>query len=530
MIGRINGYFWGRVALFLFIFFALCWIDDFFCIWRLKKIGENIQGQLTYIEILSKTLFISQYFFATLFVYLALFLKNKVVSISILIVFWIFITIDLVCHFIYGRPADLNNISMLNAAVANYSDAVSMYLPEIIKAIFRTSIFFVPCILMCFYRKWFYIKGSKFFFCFSFLALLGIFLVILLFKGVQALNGFPKGFNYLFSTIVIELNNRISPRLFVSTTPNAFYHELGKDIKNIIVVVDESIEFSYFAKNMNLTDSSNIQSFGRSYSAANCSASSNYIIRKAYWLSNNGVLSDMRETDSLFTLAKKHAFKVVYIDNQNVLKDKTVRNYITNDELESIDVIIEGSGPAWSRDIGSLSKLEELIKQEGRHFIFINKVGAHFPYQNAIDPNLVSSHKIVNYERALRSSSIGFIKQLSKMIDNRSIVFYTSDHGQNFFAKSSHCNSAEMAIKEEFSVPFVIISKNTKLNKAIKKEALTNKTNHLIFSESIRNVMGEDLMDVSGCFDINNDKYTSAIYGQPFKLLGKLPTSKIYEY
>jgi hypothetical protein len=113
--------------------------------------------------------------------------------------------------------------------------------------------------------------------------------------------GFPKGFSYGFGSVSVELNNFIQSGMEKkSYTPQQ--GALVKDMHNIIVVIDESIEWNKFEETK-IGGSDGRIDYGRSFSAANCSAASNFILRRAGW--NRDENTEIKQIDSLFVLAKK---------------------------------------------------------------------------------------------------------------------------------------------------------------------------------------------------------------------------------
>ena len=115
------------------------------------------------------------------------------------------------------------------------------------------------------------------------------------------------------------------------------------NIKNIILVVDESISFDEMSRKIKtINRKDGFFDFGKTISAANCSATSNYILRKG---SQKRIDNSFKlfETKSIFDLAKMDNYSTYYIDAQGVLHDQNVRNYFTNQEIKFIDKVIDVS-------------------------------------------------------------------------------------------------------------------------------------------------------------------------------------------
>ena len=469
--------------------------------------------------------FIVEYILAIIILLTATQLK-KVWCCSFLTLLWILVGVDLVAHLIYHRPADINNISMLNASIANIGDAFHQYSDLILDVIGKTSLLFIPLFLINLLGK----KRAQLsiqMFSVSMATLLFCYIFILVSRGAPALVGFPKGFSYAFGSAMIKLNSELTPLKKIDTQKLATYRADNYNIQNVVVVIDESIEYSYFKKLFN-ANSPYVVNYGRSFSGGNCSATSNYILRKGYWNLKSSTQIDIQQAPSLFAIAQRQGYQTTYIDNQNVLKDKTIRNYIDDDEIHHINTRISNDAPLHLRDMSSLEQIQALLTNDQKNFIFINKVGAHFPYAQTIPPELATSQNEDNYMISISHNSVQYLKELINSIDDKTVVFYTSDHGQNLRAAATHCNSGNNISSNEYSVPFLVITKNKELLDQLKigSSTLFETGNHLIFSESIRNILGEEIPGAISIFKnltLQADYY--GMYGQPFSFFGVCPSS-----
>ena len=103
-------------------------------------------------------------------------------------------------------------------------------------------------------------------------------------------------------------------------------------------------------------------------------------------------------------IAKENMWKTYYIDAQGVLKDRTVRNYFTDREINSIDKYVDLTYfdiPFRDRQIPK--EIEKIISNnKEKTFIFINKAGIHFPYDQALERDDVDKEKMINYENNCR--------------------------------------------------------------------------------------------------------------------------------
>lgn len=525
------------IIFFIYITFVYVASDKFFVIDRFFSIGGAYPTAFGYC---SKFLFIFEYFLAISALVCATRLPNKLLGNSLITIVCFFIFLDIAAFNVYGRPADIFNIAMLNAAVANTKDALFEYGKPILKALFFTTLIYIPLILFSFR---FTEKGGRSLrkvFLIMLMGLLTIYTSTLIIKGAPALVGFPKGFSYIFASLSIKLNSLISPinhkQIEELTSPVT-----NDKFNNIIVVIDESVEYSKYLEvkkqwqkeNNRLLGEGNFVDFGLTFSGANCSAPSNYVIRKATFESDGETLL-MSQVPSLFEIAKQKGYSVTYIDNQHVLEDPTIRNYIDDKEASLVAQVYSPRQPEYVRDLASIEIIGRILKNTRKNFIFVNKVGAHFPYENTIDPQYRTNNRLKNYSISLQRNSIQFLDELSKSLTVDTVLFYTSDHGQNLFSKATHCNTGNDISPKEYFVPFVIATGNSELLNSLKvsKNLFSKKGKHLThlhFSESIRNLLGVEIKNKPSVFKVNlvleqrSNSYCG-LYGQPMSFFGRNPS------
>ena len=333
--------------------------DGFYAVERFYAIGLNTQGNLGLAEYFRRFVFIGEYILAVTILFTATNIRRLYGAI-ILIGLWILFSIDLITHQIYGRPADVSNIAMLNASVANLSDALVQYKDIILTSLAKTTAIFLPLIIISSINlsNGIWQKINNLFFFSSFACLLFFYVFILVNRGAPALIGFPKGFSYGFGSLMVKINSEFTPIQTINTVPTTLLSEVRNEIRNIIVVVDESVEYGYFNQEFQ-NNAASIVDFGKSFSGGNCSATSNYIIRKGYWEKSQGNSLGIKQVESLFSIAKRHGFYTTYVDNQSVLRDKTIRNYIDETELGQITNPIHNDAPPCMKEISKRLTLFE---------------------------------------------------------------------------------------------------------------------------------------------------------------------------
>ena len=242
----------------------------------------------------------------------------------------------------------------------------------------------------------------------------------------------------------------------------------------------------------------------------------------------------MFQVPSLFEIARQKGYRITYVDNQHVLEDRTVRNYIDDKEASLINEIYSPMQPGYARDLVSIEFINRVLKNSSKNFIFVNKVGAHFPYEMTINPLYRTNSKLTNYSISLQQNSIQFLDKLSKSLTTDTVLFYTSDHGQNFSSGATHCNTGKDISPKEYFVPFIVGTANLGLLTHLKaNQSLFEKNRkyltHLHFSESIRNLLGVEIKNKPSIFKASlflkqQSNLYCGLYGQPMSFLGRNPS------
>jgi glucan phosphoethanolaminetransferase (alkaline phosphatase superfamily) len=270
--------------------------------------------------------------------------------------------------------------------------------------------------------------------------------------------------------------------------------------EKIVLVMDESIRGDYLSLNdpavettpFLLSRSKDIANFGIAVSASNCSAESRMVTR--YGLRDDDVETPWKELKSRTTLwqyAHKAGFKTVYIDTVGT----PVLPYygMTATELKFVDdrIIVTGT-PLYSRDERVADRLAELLRTPGRLFIYVEKYGAHVPYdkmyppsENVFGADLQAPFRLENrgdlirhYKDAIRWSVDRFFSVvLAKGLPPDALILYTSDHGQSLSESASrqtHCSTSATAAKAEGSVPLFAMTSDPTWDGMLRQAAAAN--------------------------------------------------------
>lgn len=363
-----------------------------------------------------------------------------------------------------------------------------------------------------------------------------IFTFLIYYKGGSGALGLPSFYTPLsYSSLVLyeisqdDFGTRESINIERKDT------NVGHDI---IFILDESVSANYLdinnssGVNSSLKDTySNLDiiNFGYAASIANCSNPSNITLR--YGGTREGYKKIIHSKPSIWQYAQNSGLKTIYIDAQRT--DGELQNGMTVQEQSNIDKFIQfDKVSVQNRDQEAANLLIDLINNDTNEFVFINKMGLHFPihdkYPDAFlkyEPALPRGNWLdvsdtglrtgfdgtqedwVQYRNSYRNTiewNVGeFFSKILKNADlNKSVIIYTSDHGQDLHERNNpgintHC-SADPTI-EEGLVPLVIIQ-GTNLNTLDWKKSINenkNKSSHYNIFPSLLKIMKYDSIEVN---------------------------------
>ena len=332
---------------------------------------------------------------------------------------------------------------------------------------------------------------------------------------------------------------------------------------DIVLLVDESISGQYLDINnphgvysgLKAPDNGvSTHNFGLAASIAHCSAAVNMTLRhggtRDDYIRINGSMP------SIWAYAKKAGMETVYID---VPRTKRVFNNMMNEsELKDIDQWIEFDDvPIQRRDYASADALAGFLNDGKRQFIYLQKIGAHFPIHDKYPDEYMrykpalprgqflnisdtgdrtgfsgSRESWITYRNSYRNTLIwnvgAFFDRLLSQADLAgSTIIYTSDHGQNLHERGgtgvvTHCSPDPKP--EEGLVPLVVIDTPQAAGQpgAIDWDAAIakgrNRSSHFQIFPTVLEMMGYDA------------KAVQAIYGSDLLTANQAPFAFNYQF
>lgn len=448
---------------------------------------------------------------------------------------------------IMGYPPTLGDAKILWIETGQAMAAFMFYWSELIPPLIFSLVFFVAFVLPV--RPIKPIKKYWVLLPITALPLLPLIMIsgMLVIKGGGAGVGIPGGM-FALSSYITSIMYEVSKQPNIEREAVPYPAPPTSMIKNIILVVDESISSDFISLSPDTTitpilanNRDIIASFGQASSGHNCSSFSNAILR--WGISPTSLLS-AEKLPTIWQYAKAAGFTTTYIDAQK--HPGTYGNLMDLRETEAIDNIIQFNSPQIERDINYISNdfeaaktIIKLTSETKYNFIYINKLGVHFPYEGKY-PEEFSEHKphmslfeplgnstrkqlINSYKNAISWNIDGFFKPLinSGRLQN-TVVIYTSDHGQNLLDQgtATHCNRNN-ASPYQALVPLLIMTRDKTLLDTFKKTSISNKNaaSHFNIFPTVLTLMGYPT-------ELVEQDYTKTLFS-PIQRLGKYSTGNL---
>lgn len=359
-------------------------------------------------------------------------------------------------------------------------------------------------------------------------------MVMLFFRGGDGAKALPAPFTTLAYAGLLSYESITTvrgPRIAVNL------HRNQNQLEHIVLIVDESVSANYLDLNNDLgiktglkTAPPNISlyNYGYAASATNCSAGSNVTLR--YGGTRDHYPEMIATMPSIWAYAKKAGMKSVFIDAQRT--GGNLQNLMSAQELSLIDQFIQFDEVlVRDRDMAAADEISKILSRKEPHFIYVNKVGAHFPVHDKYPDSYMKYQPILargghesvtdtgdrtgfdgstkewqlyrnSYRNTLLWNVGAFFERLfSKTNLSKTTLIYTSDHGQDLHERgnpgnSTHCS--ESAEIQEGLVPMVVMHgrRSAMFNWNDNAAANKNKSSHYNIFPTLLLLMGYDAKSV----------------------------------
>ena len=316
-------------------------------------------------------------------------------------------------------------------------------------------------------------------------------------------------------------------------------------LKNVVMLVDESVRPDYFNWKIgnkvtpNLALNANkIVNFGNAASGGNCSSYSNALLR--FGGTQKDMVKSMASNPTIWQYAKAAGYRTVYIDGQSGINKNPglLQNFMTVPETENIDRFVRFKNiPNPQLDFKLLEVIKKELAGDVPVFIYANKNGAHFPYdegypksETVYQPTVTQQGqdnvktRVNSYLNVIRWSVDRFFKVFFQEIDlKKTAVIYTSDHGQAVYnGRLTHC-SVDNPDPREGLVPLFVLAPEGALKQKLTASAKLNfaKSSHFMIRPTVLMLMGYNQQEIAKLYGPSllepapeNPKFTSGdIFG-----------------
>jgi glucan phosphoethanolaminetransferase (alkaline phosphatase superfamily) len=446
----------------------------------------------------------------------------------------VMLAIDASFYRITSVPPSAIDYEVWLTAIADINNAVQLYASEIIVNLAKVALIGLVANLIRLRAKNFPgMPGLKIFLAIVMIHSVGFF-TALYYKGPEISAGLAPGSGLVQSSLL-----NLADKTLKAEHPAIVNLKIApsKNIKTVILVIDESVTTHAFEELWKTADwTGNDTWLYRAYSTANCSAASNFFIR--YGVMDPKLAENHRAGLSIIEKAKKSGYKVTYYDMQNILGNETgVRsssrgNYFQPLEVAAIDRIVARPKSEPYPDSWLANEIEKnYLGKTEKNFILVNKAGAHFPYENrTLQKDRLPGESA--YQSAIRINTISFLKKLASLVrrNDDAALFYTSDHGQNYRSRITHCSAHSAAPDIEWEVPLVFMGHP--LSDLMPDTGIDRTLSHFHLTETLNNILGYDDPDIPNIQQgavARKDNLVPyrGVYGSPFPIFNNPVQTKV---
>ena len=338
---------------------------------------------------------------------------------------------------------------------------------------------------------------------------------VLYVRGGHGTDGLPVQFTSQAFAVVLGLERLLAgpgpARKEVAIAPGG-----EPRARSVVVIMDESVRGDLLDINRRggaysglLPYAPVMANFGVMSSIATCSAATNAAFR--YGAARRSYLDDLATKPSIWRYAKKAGYRTIYIDGQR--HNGGLMNLMTPEELADIDEHIQlpADTRPMDRDIEIARRLRRIVGLDERAtFVFVNKMGAHFPYEGKYPPERAAFQPVLkrtyfgnqidpkdiewpqdedpemrtrlrnSYLNALAWNVGGFFDTLLAGLDlSQAALVYMADHGQNLNDDGkpgfhTHCSTGHASAAEGM-VPLVVLTGLPALLARMREAAQSNR-------------------------------------------------------
>lgn len=289
-----------------------------------------------------------------------------------------------------------------------------------------------------------------------------------------------------------------------------------KAANHILYLVDESLRPDFISVDPGNTltphfaaFASQLVNYGPAASGGICSNYSNAILRMMP--SRKDLGGRISAIPTIWQYAKAAGFRTVYIDAQgHAIENETrLQNFMTPSERKWIDDFYPlADVNSKDADLALLDIVEKEFAKPGPVFIYANKQGMHFPYDQNYDNARGPLHPeqsevgvtevksmLNSYRNAVDWNVDQFFAAFAKRISMKDLAMvYTSDHGQYFApGEATHCKSSDSHPQMAYVPLFAYVNRTDGMKELASGAAKSEgRANHFQIGPTMLHWMGFD--------------------------------------
>jgi glucan phosphoethanolaminetransferase (alkaline phosphatase superfamily) len=434
------------------------------------------------------------------------FIRNPVIRISLMIIMLAGWAFELLLLDVNGTLSDQNILWFLWQERAEASELASSYLSGMIFCRYLTTVIILGVVLCASPASRFSVSGA-----FGLLPIAsGVLVAAVIMYTKSGTQTFPIPFGTYSNIAIVLLGNNIQPHNDIVLDNNAVDYRpprnmvIDHDAKiegtirpifnKIVMIMDESVRGDYILSNgatlnttpfLNATD--HLINFGVAISGSNCSTVSRMIFR--FGMRRSDLSEGWREglkKPTFWQLAHRAGYKTVFTDAWGDTYFLGFGSFLHSGFSSAEKALIDSEikvveKPAYLRDHKLVDKILDSLNEKAPTFIYVDKYGVHIPYSTKYPSALQkpSAHPtaepdletvVGHYQNAIRWSVDEFFRKLLPAVDlSKTLIVYTSDHGQNLQSgyKHSHCTSTPNVQPAEAYVPILAITSEPKFERLL---------------------------------------------------------------
>ncbi|MHC4420909.1 MAG: sulfatase-like hydrolase/transferase [Planctomycetota bacterium] len=451
----------------------------------------------------------------------ALFSRITVVRWLALALVFVFLALDLCCRWVTGENVGFSQVHMAFSELSFVGEFFSSYGASVGKAVLIAAL-----VAAAFFALVHFIRLRLHPAWLGLVPLSAVLIYAVLWKTVAFTDVYPSALRIPVLAAYVSMNSLyVGPRRPVGLTARR-----SDRPRVLVLIVDESIRGDYLGINGFAKDttpflasiSDQYLNFGIACSATNISSGTNIVLQsglRADECPDRAQLA-LKQT-SIFQYAQAAGYRTCFLDGQSA--PGNLSNFMTQDDFDHIDVFYQVTadeqeqGQKHRRDQLLALRILELTAEGDPVYIYVNKYGAHFHYENTYPPgqrrfeptmhpqkpiDASSREEIENsYANSILWNVDRFFELLLPALDlSETVVLYTSDHGQSFKERrgvSTHADRRNPPASQA-NVPLIAWGGFLEQRLPDGASALRDRTGHFRLFPSQLILMGYEEAEVTG--------------------------------